>query len=215
MPGPPLATADVIADYTQDAGGANPSPLNGLSASATFALDGSHLFILLQNTSSGVPDGFDAASSLLVSLGMNLPTDILSGDAAVVAPGATGIGAWSDRTAGDSVGEQWVWTNDFGGDLMEGWKHVLSTSEGQGGGTVTRFDGGSGTVNGPFGGIAAAPPIIAIPASKAAVSNAILFELTLSAADGRTAHERSAQQHRGVRFRSALPDRDAGARACC
>jgi hypothetical protein len=177
----PLATADVIMDYTLDAGGASQGPLNGLAARAAFAIDGTHLSVLLENTSTGVPDGFDSAASLLVSLGINLPgADILSGDAAVIAPGAIGIGAWSDRLAGDSVGEQWVWTNDFGGDLMDGWRQVLSTSEGQSG-PVTRFDGGSGSVDGPFGGIAAAPPIISIPANKPAVSNAILFELTLTA----------------------------------
>lgn len=180
--GLPLAPADVIVDYTQDAGGVNPAPLNGLSARVIFDIDGTHLSILLQNTSTGVPAGFDAAASLLVSVGMNLPgADILSGNAALIGPAAGGIGAWSDRTAGASVGEQWIWTNDFGGDLMDGWKHVLSTSEGQGAGTVTRFDGGSGTVDGPFGGIAAAPPIVSIPPSQPAVCDAILFELTLTA----------------------------------
>jgi len=179
--GLPFATGDVIVNYTQDAGGANPLPLNGLAAQALFDIDGKYLSILLKNTSTGVPAGFDTAASLLVSLGMNLPgADILSGDAAVIGPDATGLGAWSDRTAGASVGEEWLWTNDYGGDLMEGWRHVLSTSQGQGGGTVTRFDGNSGTVDGPFGGIAAAPAILSIPPNRPAVSDAILFELTLT-----------------------------------
>ncbi|MBN2447182.1 MAG: hypothetical protein JXO22_10675, partial [Phycisphaerae bacterium] len=40
--------------------------------------------------------------------------------------------------------------------------------------------GGSGNVSGPYGGITAAPPLVTIPSSKPAVSNGILFDLTLT-----------------------------------
>jgi hypothetical protein len=179
----PLTAADIIVDYTIDAGGNNSEPLNGLAARGTFSISGDQLTILLENTSSGVPPSFEVADSLIVSVGMNLPGGVMiaSGDAAVIGPGSVGLGSWSDRVAGDSVGEEWLWTNEWGGDLMEAYAQVISTSNGQGGGTVTRFDGGSGGVDGPFGGIAADPPILNIPGSQPAVSDSIRFELTLSA----------------------------------
>ena len=175
------ASADIIVEYTADAGGNNNEPLNGLAARGTFAIEGNDLTILLENTSTGVPDSFEVSDSLLVSLGINLPgVDILSGDAVIIGPDSSGLGSWSDRVAGDSVAEEWLWTNDFGGDLMESYKHVISTSNGQGGGETTRFDGGSGGVNGPFGGIAADPPILEIPGNQPAVSDSIYYELTLT-----------------------------------
>lgn len=176
------ANADVIVDYTIDLGGNNNQPLNGLTARATFSADGDQFRVLLANPSSGVPSGFEVSDSLLVSLAMNLPEGIgiVSGDAAVIGPEAIGLGGWGGRVPGDSVGEQWLWTNDFGGDLLANYAQIISTSNGQGGGETMRFDGLPGTVGGPFGGIAADPPIIGIPRSREAVSDAIMFELTLS-----------------------------------
>jgi hypothetical protein len=177
-----LAPADIIVNYGLDGGGTNQDPLNGLAARATFALAGTHLSVLLEDTSTGVPASFDTADSLLVSVGLNLPGGvyIVGGNSAVIGPGSHGLGSWSSRVAGDSVAEQWLWTNDFGGDLMEAYAQVISTSSGQGGGTVTRFDGQNGTVGGPFGGIAADPPWRSIPDNQPAVGDSILFELTLS-----------------------------------
>lgn len=181
LSGASSVTADIIVDYVVDRGGNNTEPLNGLSARGTFSIAGTNLVILLENPSAGVPLSFEASDSLVVSLGMNLPgVDILSGDAAVIGPGSVGLGAWSGRTQGNSVAEEWLWTNQFGGDLMEAFKHVISTSDGQGGGVTTRFDGKPGGVNGPFGGIAADPALISIPAKKPAVSDSIRFELTLT-----------------------------------
>jgi hypothetical protein len=175
------ADADVVRDYSADGGGNNTELLNGLAARATFSVMGEKLSILLENTSTGTPASFESSDSLLVSLGMNLPgVSIASGDAAVIGPGSVGIGAWSSRGAGYNVGDEWLWTNDSGGDLMSTYAQVISTSAGQGGGVVTRFDGLSGTVNGPFGGIAASPLTRPIPGSKPAVSDSIRFELTLT-----------------------------------
>ncbi len=168
--------------FNVDAGGNNSDPLNGLEARATFTTAGAQMTVLLENTSTGVPSGFQTADSLLVSIGFNLPAGILiaTGDAAVIGAGSLGIGSWTGRNAGDSVAEEWLWTNDFGGDLMQTYAQVISTSSGQGGGTVTRFDGGSGSVGGPYGGMAADPPHRGIPANQPAVSDSILFTLTLS-----------------------------------
>ncbi len=181
------AHAALIVDYTHDAGGSDTAPLNGLAARATFDVSGNTLSVLLQNTSTGVPTSFAAADSLLVSIGFNLPSplSILSGDTAKIGPGSSGIGSWSGWTAGHTVAQEWLWTNDYGGDLMDSGqplasRQVISTSNGQGAGTETLFGGGSGNVSGPYGGIAANPPLLSIPGSKPAVSNSILFTLTLS-----------------------------------
>ena len=196
------ARADIVVDFSEDAGGEVAGPLSGLAARATFDVAGTHLSVLLENTSTGVPRGFDVSDSLLVSLGMNLPgADMLNGNAAVIGPGSLGLGSWSKRVAGDSVGEQWLWTNDYGGDLLESFRNVISTSEGEGGGKTHRFDGGTGTVGGPFGGIAAKPPLIGIPKKQSAVSNSIRFDLTLN--HGLTEKQlQSAAEHAIVEFGS-------------
>lgn len=175
--------AGFVVDYDTDAGGINSDPLNGLSASSTWDISGTSLTIALTNTSIGAPAGAGAADSLLVSLGFNLVDDvsIVSGNAAVIGPGSFGIGAWDDLVAGDSVAEEWLWTNEFGGDLMSPYSQVISTSSGQGDGIEWGFDGSMNPkVNGPFGGIAAAPPTLPIPSSKKAASDTIVFSLTLS-----------------------------------
>ena len=181
------ARAGLIVNYTFDLGGNTTDPLNGLAARGTFSASGTQLTVLLENRSSGVPASFQAADSLLVSLGMNLPHGVAfaSGDAAVIGSGSVGLGAWSGRTHGSNVAEQWLWTNDYGGDLMDSGetlatRQVISTSNGQGAGTSTLFGGGSANVDGPWGGIAAAPPLLSIPGSKPAVSNSIEFTLTLT-----------------------------------
>jgi hypothetical protein len=186
--GPP-ARASIIATYNVDAGGSNTNPLNGLAASGDFSTAGTQLTVTLQNTSTGAPVGFDSAASLLVSLGFNLPSDvtILSGDTATIAVGSVGIGSWSALGPGDSVASQWLWTNNYGGDLMvQGGllssRQVVSTSSGQGTPSETLFGGGSPNVDGPFGGMAANPLTVSLPPTQPAVQTAITFQLTLSRA---------------------------------
>ena len=177
------SSADVVTvDYGVDAGGINSNALNGMSAKAIFETAGNTLNVTLINSSTGVPVGAEASDSLLVSVGFNLPSSvsILSGNSAVIGAGSSGIGAWGGLTTGDSVAEEWLWTNDSGGDIMEALDQIISTSNGQGGGTQTDFNGNSANVNGPFGGIAGDPPLVNIPGSKRAVSNSIEFSLTLS-----------------------------------
>lgn len=176
----PVSASTITFDYVQDAGGLNSNPLNGLSARATFQATDNLLIILLENTSTGVPDGFDTAASLLVSIGMNLPdgVSIVSGDTATIGPGSIGLRQWSSRGPGDSVREQWAWTNSGGGDLLGAYAQVITTSHGSQ--DLSLFGGGDPAINGPFGGIAANPVLISIPASKYAVSDSIEFALTLS-----------------------------------
>ncbi len=174
--------ATIIVDYTVDFGGSNANPLNGLAAQATWRADGTMLTITLRNTSTGVPLGAEVSDSLLVSLAFNLGDgiSITSGIHAIVGTGSTGLGSWSDLLAGDSVADQWLWTNDGGGDLLASFANIISTSNGQGAGDTFSFTGEPNpNVGGPFGGIAAAPPLIAIPGPQQAVSDSIEFQLTL------------------------------------
>jgi hypothetical protein len=177
-----LAKADFVVNYTLDAGGSNNNPLNGLAAKATYALSGTKLTITLQNNSTGVPSGTDAASSLIVSLAFDLPSSgtFLSGDVSAVAAGSHGIGSWNGKVAGDTVADQWLWGNTGSGDLLANYKQVLTTSNGLGNGTGFHFTGGAGNVSGPFGGIATNPALVNINANQEAVSDAIRYELTLS-----------------------------------
>lgn len=177
------ANGSVIVNYTVDAGGDNPDPLNGMTARGTFDIAGTMLTITMRNTSTGVPTGADFADSILVSLGFDLPDGVVigSGESALIATGSTGVGSWSGLGAGDSVADEWLWTNDAGGDLLASYDQIISTSNGQGGGTTTGFDGNSGpNVDGPSGGMVAAPPLVGVPGSQPAVSDAITFTLTLS-----------------------------------
>jgi hypothetical protein len=177
------ARASYIATYAVDAGGLNDQPLNGLSASAEFSINGTQLTITLSNTSTGVPAGAEVSDSLLVSLAFELVDGItiVSGDSAAIGTGSVGLGQWGGQGAGFDVGDEWAWTNDGGGDLFEFFPQVLTTSQGTGGGPSFSFKGvPDPNVDGPFGGIAASPPILAIPDTQYAVSNSIEFSLTLS-----------------------------------
>jgi MYXO-CTERM domain-containing protein len=177
--------ASTIVNYTVNAGGNNYNPLNGLTAQAMWRADGTNLTIVLTNTSTGVPFGAEVSDSLLVSLAFDLGDgiSITSGVHAIIGTGSTGLGAWSGLLEGDSVAEQWLWTNDGGGDLLESFANVISTSNGQGGGNTFSFNGDADPiVSGPFGGIAADPPLLAVPVTQQAVSNSIEFSLTLNTA---------------------------------
>lgn len=171
----------VVVDYTVDALDAGAS-LDGLSAQAEFSVSGTDLTVLLRNTSTGTPLGAEASDSLLTSLAFDLgPVQIVSGDSALIALGSNGLGAWSSLGAGSDVGDQWLWTNDNGGDFLKAFTQVISTSNGQGGGVTRSFNGVlDPNVGGPFGGIAADPLTVAVPKSQRAVSDAIVFTLTLS-----------------------------------
>lgn len=176
-----IACADFIVEYTADAGGINSFGIDGLSARSTWSISGTQLTIRLENTSTNVPLGFEISDSLLVSLAFNLgQTSILNGESAVIGIDSFGLGAWAGLGVGDSVGEEWLWTNDSGGDLLLDFSQVLSTSMGQGGGLRTDFNGNPADVSGPFGGITSADSPLFMPDSQRAVSNSILFSLTLS-----------------------------------
>lgn len=168
--------------YNVDAGGRNRNPLNGLAALATFESTGNELTILLKNTSTGMPIRFDAPSSLLSSLGMNLPEGMIitSGDIAAIGPGSTGLQAWSTRSNGGSVAEEWGWSNLSGNHAFAEFQQSLTTTRSSRG--LTQFGGGRARVGGPYGGIASDPPLFGIPSSQRAVSNSIFFQMTLSSA---------------------------------
>lgn len=177
-----LASASTIVDYVVDAGGTNNNPLNGLAARGEFDISGNQLTVLLENTSTGAPLGFASAQQLVVSVGFNLPSgvDFASGDTALIGPGSVGAGSWSSRVAGDSVAEQWNWTNFGAGDLLAAYRNVITTSSGNPPGDVS-FGGHNYNIGGPYGGIAPDPLLLNIPANQPAVQNSIIFSLTLTA----------------------------------
>lgn len=173
--------ASFVVDYTIDVGGKNTSGSTGLSARSTWVIDGNQLSILLENTSTALPAGFGTADSLLVSLAFNLDNQsIVSGNTAEIGLGSIGLGDWSALAAGDSVADQWLWTNGSGGDLLTDFTQIISTSMGQNNSSHLDFNGLPASVDGPFGGIAAAPPLLAISGNQQAVSSSIVFNVTLS-----------------------------------
>ena len=122
--------AGYVVTYTVDAGGLNGQPLNGLSASAEFSINGTQLTITLSNTSTGVPAGAEVSDSLLVSLAFELldGISIMSGDSAAIGTGSVGLGQWGGQGAGFDVGDEWAWTNNSGGDLLEFFSQLITTS---------------------------------------------------------------------------------------
>jgi hypothetical protein len=159
--------AGIVIGDNVDAAASSPAGPGGLSASA------------------GAPALAEVSDSLLVSLGFGLVggITITSGDSALIAPGSHGLGAWGALGEGGGVGDACLWTSDAGGDLMEDYAQIISTSSGQGGGMEWSFTGVlDPDVAGPFGGIAADPPLLPVPGSQMAVSDAIAFTLTLSGA---------------------------------
>lgn len=175
------AAADVIVNYTFDLGGNNQNPLNGLSAKGTFSVSGNQLAIVLQNTSTGVPLGFDSAAQLLAGVGMNFPSGlkIVTGDSSVISPGSIGVGSWSSLGAGADVSDQWAWTNTGGGDLLRNYDQVINTSSSSQ--RETKFlPGGPSPLDGPYGGMAASPPLVSLNPNQPAVSDSITFVMTLN-----------------------------------
>ena len=168
----------VVMTYGFDVGGNNTSGTGGLSAQAEYEMIDDILRVTLTNTSTGAPASAEISDRLLVSLGFELPgsATILDGLSAEIGDGSQGLGRWSSLTEGDSVADEWVWTNSGGGDLFEDFSQVISTSNG----THDRTGfGGSDSVNGPFGGIAA-DDSGNWGGNKRGVDHAIEFRLRLS-----------------------------------
>jgi hypothetical protein len=179
------ASISVAADYTVDQGGNNNAGPSGLSARAEFELVSTTLTVRLSNTSTGVPAGAEVSDALLTSLAFDLPAGvgIASGTGAAIAAGSTGLGSWSGRGAGDSVADDWVWTDGGAGDLLQVFGHAITTSQGQGGASASAFGGGSApNVSGPFGGIISVQTQggFNFNGNKFAVSDAIVFVLELT-----------------------------------
>ncbi|RJP35775.1 MAG: hypothetical protein C4547_08985 [Phycisphaerales bacterium] len=183
------ARADITAeaDYTVLAGGS--APIAGLSAHGKFTVSGTTLTVELSNTTPGQAGNQVGAGYILASVGLTLPVDFVNtmSNSAKITAGSVGIGAWSALGAGADVGTAWLWTNLFGGDEMISLKHIISTSQGQGGGDTFSFDwdyhGNPGNnknpnVNSPWGGMA--PPGSTVNNNVEAVRNSITFVLELN-----------------------------------
>jgi hypothetical protein len=174
---------DIIVDYTINIGGHDDDGMNGLSARATWMIDGTTLTILLENTSTSTLPGRGISDELITMLLFDLGDAlIVSGESAVVGPGSKGLGSWAALLPGDSVADEWLWSNlqhdDDAGD--DDFDHVISTSMGIGNGVRTDFNGDRANVGGPFGGIAPMAWEHPYHGNQHAVSNGILFTLILS-----------------------------------
>jgi hypothetical protein len=157
--------AGIVIGDNVDAAASSPAGPGGLSASA------------------GAPALAEMSDSLLVSLGFDLMggITITSGDGALNAPGSHGLGAWGALGEGDGVGDPRRLKNDAGGDLMEDHAQIIGMSSGH---TEWSFTGVLGPdVAGSLGGIAADPPLLAVPGNQRAASDAIAFTLALSETD--------------------------------
>lgn len=177
----------IIVDHTLDVSGAEDA--EGMSARTTWEIDGTTLTILLENTSTSSRPGRGISDELITSLGFDLgDVWIVSGDSAVVGPDSHGLGRWSAFGPGDSVADEWLWSN-LDGESADDWMdgagafgihQIISTSMGVGGATRTDFNGDRAHVNGPFGGIASQNPEHPFNGNQRAVSTGILFQLTLN-----------------------------------
>lgn len=179
------ARADVVVDFApSDA--QTPQQL-GLSARATFDVTDTTLTILLENTSDVYqrllqPSVRRRTDTLVTSLGFQLPegTTVVSGDSAVLGGRSTGVGRWGDmRNDGRRLEREWTWTNDGGADRLSPFDQVVTTLSRHDVGESWRFDGSpAGRVRRSWGGIA--PLGARVTGQQRAVSNSILFTMTLS-----------------------------------
>lgn len=161
---------------------------NGLMARAVFQLDTAapaELTIELTNISTGVPLGFDSAAQLLtgISFDFGLPgvndvdLTIVSGNV-VVAAGAHTINF--DKLAvqlgpGDDLGGEWGFGNKGTTEFLPNYVSTLQAG-------TTVFGGanldGPTNLNGPQGGIATDPPLVAI-GGLGAVADSVIITLIL------------------------------------
>jgi len=163
------------------------SSSSGLAAQATFTLlnGGTQLQIALQNTSTGVPDGFGSADRILTTIAFNLGgVNILgSGSSAAIGANSQSVNfstGWYGP--GADVSGEWGYGNNSG--VLPGFagmaNHVSATESG-----TTRFDGanltGPPNLDGPQGGLIS-PANASGLGGLGAVQDEVIFTLNLSSA---------------------------------
>lgn len=159
---------------------------NGLSATADFQLlTSTTLQIVLTNTSTGAPAGFDGAAQILTglswdfgALGAGVGDSLITGGTAAI--GGTSFSVNFDTGAygaGTDLGGEWGFGNGGGSGALQ---NAISSITAQ----VTAFGGpnldGPVSLDGPQGGLVSSPPIASL-GGQGAVQSSAIFTLTLSA----------------------------------
>ncbi len=153
---------------------------SGLSATADFTLlTPTTLKIVLINTSTGAPAGFDGSDALLTSIAFSLPGSIdITGGTAVITSGSTAIGFSPDP--GGDVSKEWGFGKAGAGECCTGFPTLLDWVSTMEPGT-TKFAAGNLTgpdvLDGPQGGLTSG--VVSV-GGLGAVEDSITFTLTLS-----------------------------------
>lgn len=180
-----LASSSLLAmPVTMDA-----SSASGLGASATFSLsaDGTTLTIVLTNTSTGVPDGFDESDSLLTSVSFDLPDGVdIEGGSVVITDGSVSENfdaVDSQLSGGDPVTYEWGFANDDTSDTALRPDYVSAMRSHtepfiEQNSRDANLDGPHTNLNGPQGGLTNG--IVELN-GNGAVNNSVTITLDLSA----------------------------------
>ncbi len=156
---------------------------SGLSATADFSLNNPHeLKIVLTNTSTGVPAGFDNSDQLLTGISFDLGVPDITGGSVVIGPDAADISINFDNVVsqlgnGDDVSSEWGFGNSGGTGMLV---NMVSTNTAQ----MTAFssgpnlDGPAG-LDGPQGGLLANPGIVDL-GGLGAIQNSVVITLNLN-----------------------------------
>lgn len=174
----------VTRSYSVDAGGKGGAADSGLSAAATFRASGTSFSITLRNTSTSAPSG-GVANALLSTLAFNLPegVGIASGNGATIAEGSRGIGGWDGREAGDSVAEEWAYTEGGANHMLRDHSHAITTDSKIGRAQQHFFGGALPDLRNAFGGLISGETASLFDFNgrrQHAVESAIVFDFTLT-----------------------------------
>lgn len=157
--------------------------LDGLGAHAVFAFDTAsptHLVITLQNTSTGVPKGTDAASQLLTAVSFDLgqmgavagDPQILSGSAKI-GPGGTSVNMSNTLAAGADISGDWGYGNNGTGYVLPNRVTAMRGGDSKG------FLGDN--LQGPAGGIATRTPLVPM-GGQSGYADSVVVTVTLDKA---------------------------------
>ncbi len=160
------------------------SDSSGLSATADFSLINSdELKIVLTNTSTGVPAGFDNSAQLLTGISFDLGGPGITGGSVVIGPNAADISINFDNVVsqlgnGDDVSSEWGYGNNVTTTGMLVNMVSATTSQMTAFSSGPNLDGPAG-LDGPQGGLLANPGIIAL-GGLGAIQNSVVITLNLN-----------------------------------
>lgn len=142
--------------------------------------------VTLRNTSTSASGTRGVSNALLSTLAFDLPegVSIASGDGAHIAQGSRGVGGWADRGAGDSVADEWSFTEGGANGMMRDHTTAITTDSKVGRAQSFRFNGQQGNIRNAFGGLISGETASLFDFNgrkRYAVESAIVFDFTLTA----------------------------------